>query len=141
MILSVTCKTIEKCKNVDSIDQILESIQDSNFISHIQREVQILSLINPTPSQIVLYILNTDLAQRRQKLGTILDNKMLQKMDLSKNTTDESCSTNHIFFISKKLFQKRFGWFLILKTDIENKKFAIFKDTVQNLSARYGKTI
>ncbi len=46
-------------------------------------------------------------------------------MDLSKKTTDESCSTTHMFFVQNQLL-KRFDWFLTLKTHFEKWKICNF---------------
>ena len=41
--------------------------------------------------------------QRRQKLGTYLENKIPQKLDFSKKNLDKSWSPSLIFFIEKKI--------------------------------------
>jgi len=52
----------------------------------------------------VTNLCHKDLAQSQQKVGTIIENKVLQKIDISKSITDESCSTN-LILLAENHFQ------------------------------------
>ena len=45
----------------------------------------------------------TDVHTARQKLGTILENKMVQKLKFSKNDNNKKPSSKLIFFNEKKI--------------------------------------
>ena len=49
----------------------------------------------------------------RQKLGTILENKVIQKLKFSKNDNNKKPSSKLIFFNEKK--SERFGWFFYIE--------------------------
>ena len=56
--------------------------------------------------------------QSRQKLGTFIENKVLQKSKLSKNFIYKSWSPSQIFFTEKK--PVIFNWFMMLKNYFES---------------------
>ena len=47
---------------------------------------------------------HSDFATSRQNLGTILVNKVLQKIVKTKNTFNKTYSTNHIFLVEIGIF-------------------------------------
>ena len=54
----------------------------------------------------------------RQKLGTILESKVVQKLSLEKKVLK-------LIFLDE-FFLKKFGWFLTLKIDFESTILALF---------------
>ena len=64
------------------------------------------------------WILTIGLMERCQELGTILENKVIKKLMLSKNVKNKKCAPTLIFFNEKKW--ERFQYFFTLKIDLES---------------------
>ena len=62
----------------------------------------------------------------RQKLGMILENKVVQKLKLEKNIFYKKWSPKLIFL--NDFFLKKFRWFLTLKIDFESTILALFDE-------------
>ena len=64
----------------------------------------------------------TDVHTDRQKLGTILENKLVQKLKFSKNDNNKKHAPKLIFFNEKKIRKIR----IIFDIDFESQKLAFF---------------
>ena len=60
-----------------------------------------------------------------QKLGIILENKVVQKLSLEKNVFNKKLSPK-LIFLDEFFFLKKVGWFLALKIDLESIILALF---------------
>ena len=60
-----------------------------------------------------------------QKLGIILEKKVISKLMLSKNVNNKKCAPKLIFFNEKKNWEW-FGRFLTYKNDFESQNFAVY---------------
>ena len=67
----------------------------------------------------------TDVHTDRHKLGTILENKVVQKLKFSKNDNNKKPSSKLIFFNEKKKIRKI--WLIFdIKNDFERQNCAVF---------------
>ena len=73
------------------------------------------------------------MSKSHQKLDVILENKVIQIANFSKNVHNKKCAPKIIFFNRKEI--ERFGSFLLQKIDFESQNFAIF-DNFSQLPAR-----
>ena len=76
----------------------------------------------------------------RQKLGTILENKVVQKLKFSKNDNNKKPSSKLIFFNEKKN-SERFRWFLTQKIDFESQILVLFDSSPLIQFSKFGNFI